>query len=83
MNAFKSACIDDTEAATGIVAGTVGDAVGAGAGIIVVPLFLYFLLVTPFCCLVGSKTSAKMGWLFSAGLVFMPLALLISFRLAA
>ncbi|MFF3336797.1 hypothetical protein ACFYWX_46160 [Streptomyces sp. NPDC002888] len=57
-----------------------GGTVGSGAGIIVLAVFfLYLLLMAPFCILVGSRTSWRMGWVMSAPLIFLPLALLIGF----
>lgn len=53
---------------------------GSGASTIVLALFFFYaLLVAPFCVLVGSRTSWRMGWLMSAPLIFLPLVLLIGF----
>ncbi|MEU8544151.1 hypothetical protein AB0C52_29855 [Streptomyces sp. NPDC048717] len=48
-----------------------------GAGFILFPLALYLVLMGVFCALVGAKTTRRMGWAMSAGLVFLPLALLV------
>ncbi|WP_405820390.1 hypothetical protein OG241_32630 [Streptomyces sp. NBC_01390] len=49
---------------------------GAGLVVLVIPLFLYLMLVTLLCVKVGNRTSRKMGWLFSVALIFGPAALL-------
>ncbi|WP_330278829.1 hypothetical protein OHB53_05575 [Streptomyces sp. NBC_00056] len=63
--------------------GQLGEAVASGAGYVVLAAYMLHLpLMTPFCILIGVKVSARMGWLFSAGLIFLPLALLFSFVIA-
>ncbi|WP_187284402.1 hypothetical protein [Streptomyces sp. uw30] len=53
---------------------------GSGAGFIVFAVFFFYLLLMgPFCVLIGSRTSSRMGWLMSAPLIFLPLALLVGF----
>ncbi len=53
---------------------------GSGASVIVLAVFYFYaILLTPFCILVGSRTSWRMGWLMSVPLIFLPLALLITF----
>lgn len=51
---------------------------GSGAGFIVFPVFFFYLLLMgPFCLLIGSRTSSRMGWLMSVPLIFLPFALLV------
>ncbi|MFJ7072396.1 hypothetical protein [Streptomyces sp. NPDC098781] len=51
---------------------------GSGAGgIMLAVFFLYVLLMGPFCVLVGTRTSWRMGWLMSIPLIFLPFALLV------
>jgi hypothetical protein len=51
-----------------------------GAGVVVLVVFWFYVpLMVPFCVLVGSRTSWRMGWLMSAPLIFLPLALLVGF----
>ncbi|MCI4045856.1 hypothetical protein [Streptomyces sp. TRM75563] len=53
---------------------------GSGASVLIaVPLFFLLALAAIFCALVGSKTSARTGWLFAAILIGLPLALFIAF----
>ncbi|MFI6093205.1 hypothetical protein [Streptomyces sp. NPDC051218] len=56
---------------------------GAGLLILSIPLFFYVVLASLFCVMIASKTSPKMGWLVAAGLVGMPLALLLGWITAA
>ncbi|ELP63208.1 hypothetical protein ACKI1I_15020 [Streptomyces turgidiscabies] len=49
---------------------------GAGLVLLVIPLFLYLVLVILLCVKVGVRVSRKMGWLFAVALVFGPVALL-------
>ncbi len=52
---------------------------GTGLGAVVFVLYLlYALIMLPFCVLVGSRTSQRMGWMMSVPLLFFPLALLIA-----
>ena len=45
-----------------------------GAGILIVPLTVYLVLVTVLCVKVGDKSSWKVGWLMAAAVVFLPIA---------
>lgn len=49
-----------------------------GAGILIVPLTFYLVLMTVLCVKVGDKTSWKVGWLMAAAGVFLPIAVLIA-----
>ncbi|TYP02534.1 hypothetical protein FHV95_12341 [Streptomyces coelicolor] len=40
---------------------------------------VYVLAMVPFCVLVGSRTSRRMGWMMSVPLLLFPLALLLAF----
>ncbi|MFJ8016703.1 hypothetical protein [Streptomyces sp. NPDC096339] len=50
-----------------------------GAAILVIwPIFfLYALVMAGFCCLVGSKTSGRMGCLMAVGIIGLPFALCV------
>ncbi|WP_405774922.1 hypothetical protein [Streptomyces sp. NBC_01538] len=49
-----------------------------GAGILIVPLAVYVVLVTVLCVKVGAKTSWKVGWLMAAAAVFLPVGVVIA-----
>jgi uncharacterized membrane protein YgaE (UPF0421/DUF939 family) len=53
-----------------------------GAGILIVPLAVYAVLVTVLCVKVGDKTSWKVGWLMAAAVVFLPVGLFIAAAVA-
>lgn len=51
---------------------------GSGAVVVIVwAFFLYLLVMGPFCILIGSRTSCRMGWLMSVPLIFLPFATLV------
>ncbi|MEV0635250.1 hypothetical protein AB0I77_09850 [Streptomyces sp. NPDC050619] len=49
-----------------------------GAGILILPLTVYVVLVTILCVKVGDKTSWKVGWLMAAAVVFLPVGVVIA-----
>jgi hypothetical protein len=51
---------------------------GSGAGFVVVPLFVYFAMMVPFCVKVGDASSWRVGWLTATGLILLPLALFVA-----
>ncbi|MEV7891333.1 hypothetical protein ACWD3I_34605 [Streptomyces sp. NPDC002817] len=53
-----------------------------GAGILLVPMTVYVVLMALFCVKVGDKTSWKVGWAMAAACVFLPLALVIAMAVA-
>ncbi|MCQ4203406.1 hypothetical protein ACFW5W_02420 [Streptomyces sp. NPDC058783] len=52
---------------------------GTGVGTMAFAVCLvYVLAMVPFCVLVGSRTSRRMGWMMSVPLLLFPLALLLA-----
>lgn len=51
---------------------------GSGASIIIVPFMFYVALMLPFCVKVAQASSARVGWMMAAVLIFSPLALLVA-----
>ncbi|MGW6792466.1 hypothetical protein [Streptomyces chartreusis] len=51
---------------------------GAGIMLIWPAFFFYVLLMGPFCALIGTRTTTRMGWLMSVPLIFVPFALLVA-----
>jgi hypothetical protein len=49
---------------------------GAGLGLVLIPLFFYLTAVVLLCVKVADRTSWKMGWVFAVALIFGPAALL-------
>ncbi|WP_158812214.1 hypothetical protein [Streptomyces fulvoviolaceus] len=49
-----------------------------GAGILIVPLTVYLVLMALLCVKVGDRTSWKVGWLMAAAGVFLPIGVAIA-----
>ncbi|WP_329336539.1 hypothetical protein OG866_20010 [Streptomyces sp. NBC_00663] len=50
-----------------------------GAGILLVPMTVYLILMSLFCVKVGDSSSWKVGWLMAAALVLAPLGVFVAF----
>jgi hypothetical protein len=51
---------------------------GSGASFVIVPFMFYVALMLPFCVKVAQASSARVGWMMAAVLIFSPLALLVA-----
>ncbi|BAU84071.1 ABC-2 type transporter [Streptomyces laurentii] len=51
-------------------------------GFIVVPLFLYVIVMGGFSVLIGAKTTERMGCAMAAGLILPPVALYAGFLMS-
>ncbi|MFI8531131.1 hypothetical protein ACIGMX_12865 [Streptomyces aquilus] len=50
-----------------------------GAGILLVPMTVYVVLMSLFCVKVGDSSSWRAGWLMAAATVILPLGLFVAF----